>query len=165
LASSSDKYDKAIINNGSGNIAVKENIFKDLKLKNTSGTVVIQKSKIDMYNYESVSSILTMAEIESKYFNLTSLNASQFTLTNLKAELYTFDLNTGYVNAGKIEGDVNIVKSLSNLTFSELVGDINGNLENSKLAVYNSIFDELDVELVNGQLDLDNITVKILILL
>ncbi len=160
FASSSDKYEGAIISNGSGNIAVKDNTFKDLKLKNISGTVAIQKSKIDMYNYESVSSILTMAEIESKYFNLTSLNASQFTLSNLKAELYTFDLNTGYVNAGKIEGDVNIVKSLSNLTFSELVGDINGNLENSKLAVYNSIFDELDVELINGQLDLDNITVK-----
>ncbi len=160
FASSSDKYQDAVINNGSGNIAVKDNEFENLKLKNISGTVVIQKSKIDMYDYESNASILTMSEIESKYFNLSALNASQFTLTDLKAELYTFDLNAGYLNVSKIVGDVNIVKSLSNMTFSELIGDIKGNIENSTLAVYNSVFDIMDVDLINCNLDLDNVTIK-----
>jgi hypothetical protein len=160
FASSSDKYQDAIINNGSGNIAIKDNEFDNLKLKNVSGTVVIQKSKIDMYDYESNASILTMSEIESKYFNISALNASQFTLTDLKAELYTFDLNAGYLNVSKIVGDVNIVKSLSNMTFSELIGDIKGNIENSTLSVYNSVFDIMDVDLINCNLDLDNVTIK-----
>lgn len=160
FASSNDKYQEAIINNGSGNIAVKENEFASLKLKNTSGTVVIQNSKIDVYDYESVASILTMSEIDSEYFNITALNASQVTLTDLEAKLYTFDLNTGYVNASKIVGDVNIVKSLSNMTFSELIGDIKGKIENSTLSVYNSIFDNLKVELINCNLDLDGVTIK-----
>lgn len=160
FASSSDKYQDAVINNGSGNIAIKDNEFDNLKLKNVSGTVVIQKSKIDMYDYESNASILTMSEIESKYFNISALNASQFTLTDLKAELYTFDLNAGYLNVSKIVGDVNIVKSLSNMTFSELIGDIKGNIENSTLSVYNSVFDIMDVDLINCNLDLDNVTIK-----
>lgn len=160
FASSSDSYDEAVINNGSGEIAVKENEYKSLKLKNISGTVVVRNSKINMYDYESVASILSMAEIESQYFNIKALNSSQITLSDLEAELYTFDLNTGYVIIDKIVGDVNIVKSSSNMTFSELVGDINGNIENSKFAVYNSIFDELDVELINCNLDLDQVTIK-----
>ena len=160
FASSSDKYGEAIINNGSGDVAIKENEFQNLKLKNVSGTVVIQKSKINMYEYESNASILTMAEIESQYFNITAINASQFTLTDLKAELYTFDLNAGYLNVSKIQGDVNIVKSASNMTFSELVGDIKGNVSGSTFAVYNSVSDLLDVELTNCNLDLDNVTIK-----
>ena len=160
FASSSDKYGEAIINNGSGDVAIKDNEFTSLKLKNVSGTVVVQKSKIDMYDYESNASILTMSEIESKFFNITAINASQFTLTDLKAELYTFDLNAGYLNVSKIVGDVNIVKSFSNMTFSELVGDIKGTIDNSTFAVYNSVFDLLDVNLTNCNLDLDNVTIK-----
>ena len=46
------------------------------------------------------------------------------------------------------------------MTFSELVGNINGNIESSKFAVYNSIFDELNIKLTNCNLDLDKVTIK-----
>lgn len=159
FASSDDIFGSANINNGSGEIAIQNNEFKELKLNNTSGTVVIQKSNISVFDYVSVASILTMGEIDSEYFNLTSKNASQFTLTDLEAELFTFDLNTGYINMSKVVGDINIVKSLSNITISELVGDINGNIENSKFAVYNSIFKNLKASLKSCTLDLDNVTI------
>lgn len=159
LASSDDKFEIAEINNGSGEIAIQNNAFKELKLNNTSGTVVIQKSNIKVYDYVSVASILTMGEIDSEYFNLTSKNASQFTLTDLEATLFTFDLNAGYINMNKVKGNINIVKSLSNITISELVGDINCNIENSKFAVYNSIFKNLKANLKSCNLDLDNVTI------
>lgn len=160
LASSADHFQEAVINNASGEVSIKENQYSTLKLKNISGTVIIQDSQIDNYDYEGVASILTMSKIVSQYFNVKALNSSQITLTDLEAKLYTFDLNTGYVNAGKMIGDVSIIKSASNMTFSELSGNISGKVENSKLAVYNSFFDQLDVELTNCNLDLDGVTIK-----
>lgn len=159
LASSDDTYGNAELNNGSGEIAIKSNTYETLKLHNTSGTVVIQKSNIKVYDYESVAAILTMSEIDAEYFNLTSKNASQFTFTDLEATLFTFDLNTGYINMSKVIGDINVVKSLSNITISELVGDVNCNIENSTFAIYNSIFENLKANLTSCNLDLDNVTI------
>lgn len=160
FASSEDSYNEATINNGSGQISIKDNKFNVLNLKNISGTTVIQKSQINTYAYEAVASILTMSEIKSQYFNITALNASQITLTDLTANLYTFDLNTGFVNASKITGNVNIVKSASNMTFSELVGDIKGQIANSKLSLYNSKLEQLKLELTNCNLDIDDVTIN-----
>ncbi|MBQ8292937.1 MAG: DUF4097 family beta strand repeat protein [Bacilli bacterium] len=160
FASSEDYYQNANITNGSGEIAIKNNKFDNLKLKNISGTVVVNQTEIKMYDYTAVASILTMSEIDSEYFNLTSTNSSQFTMEDLEAKLFTFDLNTGYINISKIVGDINIVKSLSNITLDELVGDVNGTVEASTLAVYNSIFDNLKVNLTGCNLDLDGVTIK-----
>lgn len=159
LASSEDTYGNTELNNGSGEVAIQNNTYDALKVNNTSGTVVIQKSNIKVYDYVSVASILTMSEIDSEYFNLTSKNASQFTFTDLEAILFTFDLNTGYINMSKVIGDINIVKSLSNITISELVGDVNCNIENSTFALYNSIFGHLKANLTGCNLDLDNVTI------
>lgn len=159
LASSDDIYGNTELNNGSGEVAIQNNTYESLKLNNTSGTVVIQKSNINLFDYVSVASILTMSEIDSEYFNLTSKNASQFTFTDLEATLFTFDLNTGYINMSKVIGDINIVKSLSNITISELVGDVNCNIENSTFALYNSIFNNLKANLTGCNFDLDNVTI------
>ena len=159
-ASSEDSYKDIFLQNGSGDVAIKENSYENFELKNISGTSIIQKTTINQFDYKSVASILNMTEITSKTFNLTSTNASQFTLVDMKADLFTFDLNTGYVHMNKVMGDVNIIQSLSNITFSELVGDIKGKLANSTLAVYNSIFNNLDVELSKCKLDLDNATIS-----
>jgi hypothetical protein len=101
-----------------------------------------------------------MTEIISTTFNLTSTNASQFTMVDMKANLFTFDLNTGYITMNKVIGDINIIQSLSNITLSDLVGDVSGKIANSKFAVYNSIFNKLDIELSRCNLDLDNVVIK-----
>lgn len=159
-ASSEDTYQDIFLQNGSGEVAIKDNKYTKFELKNISGTAVVQKSNIDAFDYHSVASILNMTEIVSNTFNLTSTNASQFTMINMKANLFTFDLNTGYITMSEVIGDINIVQSLSNMTFSELVGDIKGKNANSTFAVYNSIFNNLDIELTKCNLDLDNVTIK-----
>lgn len=159
-ASSEDYYKDIYLQNGSGEIAIKENQYEKFELKNISGTSIIQKSKINQFDYHSVASILNMTEIISTTFNLTSTNASQFTMVDMKANLFTFDLNTGYITMNKVIGDINIIQSLSNITLSDLVGDVSGKIANSKFAVYNSIFNELDIELSRCNLDLDNVVIK-----
>lgn len=159
-ASSEDYYKDIYLQNGSGEIAIKENQYEKFELKNISGTSIIQKSKINQFDYHSVASILNMTEIISTTFNLTSTNASQFTMVDMKANLFTFDLNTGYITMNKVIGDINIIQSLSNITLSDLVGDVSGKIANSKFAVYNSIFNKLDIELSRCNLDLDNVVIK-----
>ena len=159
-ASSEDYFKDISLQNGSGEVAIKQNKYEKFELKNISGTSIIQESTINQFDYHSVASILNMTEIVSKTFNLTSTNASQFTMVDMKADLFTFDLNTGYITMSKVIGDINIIQSLSNITLSELVGDVKGKIANSKLAVYNSIFDNLDVELSKCNLDLDNVVIK-----
>ena len=159
-ASSEDYYKDIYLQNGSGEIAIKENEYDSFELKNISGTSIIQNCSIDQFDYHSVASILNMTEIVSTTFNLTSTNASQFTMVDMKADIFNFDLNTGYITMSKVVGDINIIQSLSNITLSELVGDVNGKIANSKLAVYNSIFNKLDVELSKCNLDLDNVVIK-----
>ena len=159
-ASSEDYYKDIYLQNGSGEIAIKENQYEKFELKNISGTSIIQKSKINQFDYHSVASILNMTEIISTTFNLTSTNASQFTMIDMKANLFTFDLNTGYITMNKVIGDINIIQSLSNITLSDLVGDVSGKIANSKFAVYNSIFNKLDIELSRCNLDLDNVVLK-----
>ena len=159
-ASSEDYFKDIYLQNGSGEVAIKQNKYEKFELKNISGTSIIQESTINQFDYHSVASILNMTEIVSKTFNLTSTNASQFTMIDMKADLFTFDLNTGYITMSKVIGDINIIQSLSNITLSELVGDVKGKIANSKLAVYNSIFDNLDIELSKCNLDLDNVVIK-----
>ena len=159
-ASSEDYFKDIYLQNGSGEVAIKQNKYEKFELKNISGTSIIQESTINQFDYHSVASILNMTEIVSKTFNLTSTNASQFTMVDMKADLFTFDLNTGYITMSKVIGDINIIQSLSNITLSELVGDVKGKIANSKLAVYNSIFDNLDIELSKCNLDLDNVVIK-----
>lgn len=159
-ASSEDYFKDISLQNGSGEVAIKQNKYEKFELKNISGTSIIQESTINQFDYHSVASILNMTEIVSKTFNLTSTNASQFTMVDMKADLFTFDLNTGYITMSKVIGDINIIQSLSNITLSELVGDVKGKIANSKLAVYNSIFDNLDIELSKCNLDLDNVVIK-----
>lgn len=159
-ASSEDYFKDIALQNGSGEVAIKQNKYEKFELKNISGTSIIQESTINQFDYHSVASILNMTEIVSKTFNLTSTNASQFTMVDMKADLFTFDLNTGYITMSKVIGDINIIQSLSNITLSELVGDVKGKIANSKLAVYNSIFDNLDIELSKCNLDLDNVVIK-----
>lgn len=159
-ASSEDYFKDIYLQNGSGEVAIKQNKYEKFELKNISGTSIIQESTINQFDYHSVASILNMTEIISKTFNLTSTNASQFTMIDMKADLFTFDLNTGYITMSKVIGDINIIQSLSNITLSELVGDVKGKIANSKLAVYNSIFDNLDIELSKCNLDLDNVVIK-----
>ncbi len=159
-ASSEDYFKDIYLQNGSGEVAIKQNKYEKFELKNISGTSIIQESTINQFDYHSVASILNMTEIVSKTFHLTSTNASQFTMIDMKADLFTFDLNTGYITMSKVIGDINIIQSLSNITLSELVGDVKGKIANSKLAVYNSIFDNLDIELSKCNLDLDNVVIK-----
>lgn len=159
-ASSEDYFKDISLQNGSGEVAIKQNKYEKFELKNISGTSIIQESTINQFDYHSVASILNMTEIVSNTFNLTSTNASQFTMVDMKADLFTFDLNTGYITMSKVIGDINIIQSLSNITLSELVGDVKGKIANSKLAVYNSIFDNLDIELSKCNLDLDNVVIK-----
>ena len=159
-ASSEDYFKDIYLQNGSGEVAIKQNKYEKFELKNISGTSIVQESTINQFDYHSVASILNMTEIVSKTFNLTSTNASQFTMIDMKADLFTFDLNTGYITMSKVIGDINIIQSLSNITLSELVGDVKGKIANSKLAVYNSIFDNLDIELSKCNLDLDNVVIK-----
>ena len=159
-ASSEDYFKDIYLQNGSGEVAIKQNKYEKFELKNISGTSIVQESTINQFDYHSVASILNMTEIVSKTFNLTSTNASQFTMVDMKADLFTFDLNTGYITMSKVIGDINIIQSLSNITLSELVGDVKGKIANSKLAVYNSIFDNLDIELSKCNLDLDNVVIK-----
>ncbi len=159
LASSNDEFTTLNIKNGSGNVAIKENKFKELTINNISGILYIEQTDIEKYNYESVAAILNMQKIETEYFNMTTKASSQITLNELAAQLFTFDLNAGYINMTKISGDVNVVKSLSNMTISELVGNLSGNFENAKVSLYNSIFDDLKLNIKNGNLDLDDINI------
>lgn len=159
-ASSEDYYKDIYLQNGSGEIAIKDNKYEHFELKNISGTSIIQKSTINQFDYHSVASILNMTEIISETFNLTSTNASQFTMVDMTAKVFNFDLNTGYITMSKVTGDINIIQSLSNITLSELVGDVKGKIANSKFAVYNSIFNKLDIDLSRCNLDLDNVVIK-----
>jgi hypothetical protein len=52
------------------------------------------------------------------------------------------------------------VNSFNSKKLDELVGDVKGKIANSKFAVYNSIFNKLDIDLSRCNLDLDNVVIK-----